>query len=115
MNKKLLGIAAVALLGVSASFAATTSTVYFTASGNLNKYEEEAGYGVCYFLTDLCNDNDELIYVASKKYNGELVTSGKSCSAEFIESTQMKNNNTNTSSLFQYVYKGINLSELTFS
>ena len=38
MNKKLLGIAAVALLGVSAAFAATTSTVYFTASGNLTKY-----------------------------------------------------------------------------
>ena len=37
MNKKLLGIAAVALLGVSAAFAATTSTVYFTASGSLTK------------------------------------------------------------------------------
>ena len=39
MNKKLLGIAAVALLGVSAAFAATTSTVYFTASGTLTKYD----------------------------------------------------------------------------
>ena len=38
MNKKLLGIAAVALLGVSAAFAATTSTVYFTASGTLTKF-----------------------------------------------------------------------------
>ena len=38
MNKKLLGIAAVALLRVSATFAATTSTIYFTASGTLTKF-----------------------------------------------------------------------------
>ena len=43
MNKKLLGIAAVALLGVSAAFAATTSTVYFTASGTLTKVAEALG------------------------------------------------------------------------
>ena len=43
MNKKLLGIAAVALLGVSAAFAATTSTVYFTASGTLTKVAESLG------------------------------------------------------------------------
>ena len=38
MNKKLLGITAICLLGVGAAFASTTSTVYFTASGNLTKY-----------------------------------------------------------------------------
>ncbi len=115
MNKKLLGIAAVALLGVSAAFAATTSTVYFTASGNLTKYEEEAGYGAVDFLTDLCNDNGELTYEASKKYNGELVKSGNSCNAELIKSTQMTNNNSTTNKYYEYAYKGINLSGLTFS
>lgn len=37
MNKKLLGIAAVALLVVSVAFATTTSNIYFVTSGTLTK------------------------------------------------------------------------------
>ena len=40
MKKKFLGIAAVALLGIGAAFATTTSTIYFTTSGTLTKYED---------------------------------------------------------------------------
>ena len=114
MNKKLLGIAAVALLGVSAAFAATTSTVYFTASGNLTKYEEEAGYGVCTIMNNIKNSDDGVI-VGSKKYAGELVTTGNSCSAQLISSTKLTNNNTATKGTYGSAYKGISLSDLTFS
>ena len=40
MKKKFLGIVAVAFLGIGAAFATTTSTVYFTTSGTLTKYED---------------------------------------------------------------------------
>ena len=118
MNKKLLGIAAVALLGVSAAFAATTSTVYFTASGTLTKYEEE-GYGAVVLYTNILDSNNNPSYYALKKYAGEEVNTGNSCTATLIDSTKVTNNNSysNNSSdfKFEYAYKGISVKDLNFS
>ena len=91
MNKKLLGIAAVALLGVSAAFAATTSTVYFTASGTLTKvvsslsgveetgddpssgsrpHTDEKGVGVSYVYTSYVDAS----YPCKGRYQGEDIS-----------------------------------------
>ena len=69
MKKKFLGIAAVALLGIGAAFATTTSTIYFTTSGTLSKYEDVLD-GVIQTDNDPSNGNrthsSELAFGVSK-------------------------------------------------
>ena len=126
MNKKLLGIAAVALLGVSAAFAATTSTVYFTASGTLTKVldsqvkdnegdgtgktdEGKLAVGVSYVDTS----------TSKKVYKGEDASSSSdyTIKVSYSKSTRVATGITDGVSTTQpsYVYKDISLSGLKFS
>ena len=115
MNKKSLGIAAIALLGVSAAFAATTSTVYFTASGTLTKVvnkldfitetttnpnggehsSEESKIGVSYvenYFVGNTTRTGSTDIKAYKKYQGSEVTSSEStataCTVEYYSGTR---------------------------
>ena len=116
MNKKLLGIAAVALLGVSAAFAATTSTVYFTASGSLTKATTST-----VAVAGINNENygyieDESCFTI-KKYNGEYVLDNTKtiCSYELVDSSKIENNNSSTKEDFKYLYSEVKLSDLEFT
>ena len=137
MNKKLLGIAAVALLGVSAAFAATTSTVYFTASGTLTKFvaSQNAGYedpdtgsgvdhsndykiGVSYVETSLTqNQNTNL--TASKVYQGNAITTANTSACTVKYSTNGKIATGITEDVKwnnpSYIYHEILVSKLEFS
>ena len=130
MNKKLLGIAAVALLGVSAAFAATTSTVYFTASGTLTKVEA-SGVGLLGYNNLLpletgkyCTDK-----CAIKKYQGvEIIDKNNStdrltaCSVTLDETTKVTNSNSAyiaangsyAGDSINYLYTNVTLSNLEF-
>ena len=135
MNKKLLGIAAVALLGVSAAFAATTSTVYFTASGTLTKFVESqnAGVedpntgsgvdhssdykiGVSYVETSIPTLVDTGLN-AEKVLKGEKATTGYACTVKY--STNGKTATGITENIKwnnpSYIYHEILVSELEFS
>ena len=129
MNKKLLGIVAVALLGVSAAFAATTSTVYFTASGTLTKVEA-SGVGLLECKNKLplkagkyCSD-----YSAIKKYQGVDILDNSSedtltaCTVTLDETTKVTNSNSAyitdnggyDDDAIKYLYTNVTLSNLEF-
>ena len=118
MNKKLLGITAICLLGVGAAFASTTSTVYFTASGNLIKTEDQ-GLGIGYYVADVTNtgypENDTNNY-SLKIYNGEYVldTSKSICTVTPISTSKVENKNSSTKSSSPYLYSEVSLSDLEF-
>ena len=120
MNKKLLGIAAVALLGVSAAFAATTSTVYFTASGTLTK-QEASGVGVIAY-SDLLpkndnDDNDNFQYVIKKYQGKEIIDSAgtsKACTVTLDDSTKVDNPNETFKKNYPYIYSNVTISNLEF-
>ena len=132
MNKKLLGIAAVALLGVSAAFAATTSTVYFTASGTLTKVvkaldgidetddnpsgnthsDDEHAIGVSKVETSI----DSSACLAERKFKGEVVTTGEVCTVQYSKVGRVETGKSGTTiSEPPYIYKELILSNLEFS
>ena len=119
MNKKLLGIAAVALLGVSAAFAATTSTVYFTASGTLTK-QEENGVGVIAYFDSLPEDDDDTVnsLYTIKKYQGkEIIDSTgtlKACTVTLDDTTKIDNPNETYKDVYKYIYSSVTISNLEF-
>ena len=135
MNKKLLGIAAVALLGVSAAFAATTSTVYFTASGTLTKVldsqvkdQTDALEGDGTGETDSDKEAIGVSYVENKiangvkmVYNGNSISSGDATydkiSINYFKSTRVATGITDNLTVDNpsYVYKDISISGLNFS
>ena len=137
MNKKLLGIAAVALLGVSAAFAATTSTVYFTASGTLTKFIESQikdketstdkgsgnhdsdngiACGVSYVETSLTL-NSTTSLTAEKKYNGDVESTDSACTVQYSTYGKVSTGiDTNIAwNNPSYVYHEIILNNLEFS
>ena len=110
MNKKLLGIAAVALLGVSAAFAATTSTVYFTASGTLTKVSTPS-FGV--YSTYIADSGST---IPSYVYNGEetLVSNIKATPSDDgkVENTKLVTGCTDNDYLYtKYTLSGLNFSK----
>ena len=132
MNKKLLGIAAVALLGVSAAFAATTSTVYFTASGTLTKYlapldptneqdkqsgesdhSSEKAVGVSKVFTTIGTSGVDTVRAVSK---GETLTSG-SIGVKYSKNGKTANPCTDSTFVANnpYIYHEIYISGMQFS
>ena len=130
MNKKLLGIAAVALLGVSAAFAATTSTVYFTASGTLTKvvdpldgieqtgdnpggrtHDGEVAIGV-----SKVEVSTTASVAAQAAYKGETISTGDVCKVRYSTVGRLATGKTGTTvSEPPYVYKELILSEFKLS
>ena len=140
MKKKFLCIVAVAFLGIGAAFATTTSTVYFTTSGTLTKYEDvldgviqtdndpsngsrnhdgEINIGVAKVFTSFeLNDNT---YKATGVYMGEEVTKDDSVNplkVTYSRTGRVANpDNSSAYSLTNppYVYRELYLENLKFS
>ena len=108
MNKKILGIAAVALLGVSAAFAATTSTVYFTASGTLTKYDAPS-FGL-YSVYTIDREASLPDYVC----NGEE-TSLDNIKCTLLDDGRVENTKTVSGYTNDYLYTKCEISGLNFS
>ncbi len=144
MNKKLLGIAAVALLGASAAFAATTSTVYFTASGTLTKFisplsgveetsddpssgtrphtdEKDVGVSFVYTNFEITKNESSYQYPCQGKYNGESITKNETANPLSVTYSKVgrvanaSNVTDYTPVTPPYIYKEMYLNNLKFS
>ena len=133
MNTKILGLLGISMLGISAAFAVTTSSVYFTASGNLSKYvspivDEDTSsstthdysstyaIGASYHVDDLTSDDDQN-ETAIKVYDGTNQDTGKACKVKYVTASRTATNLSGDSSHLNppYVYKEISISELNFA
>ena len=140
MKKKFLGIVAVAFLGIGAAFATTTSTVYFTSSGTLTKYEDvldgviqtdndpsngtrphsnESNIGIAKVFTSFESGTDS--QKVTGVYMGKEVTKDDTTNplrAIYSRTGRIANPNSNTNYSLSnppYIYKEIYLENLRFS